>query len=128
MEQYARVLFNTVEALRLRNVPYENIYVPGDDALAEELQPLTALTELSANTAATPTEAPSTVQIDSKTSIDDKDDKRIAYAKALAACNGTPEGIQAAYNTAEKEANAAEEANTAELKMFLVPRQQISFP
>lgn len=38
------------------------------------------------------------------------------YAKALAACNGTSEGIQAAYNTAEKEGNAAEEAHTAELK------------
>ena len=38
------------------------------------------------------------------------------YAKALAACNGTPEGIQAAYNTAEKEAKAAEDAYSAELK------------
>lgn len=116
MEQYARFLFNTVEALRLRNIPYESIYVPVEDALAAEPQPLTGLTELSADTAATPAEAPATVQINSKTSIDDKDDKRLAYAKALAACNGTPEGIQAAYNTAEKEAKAAEDAYSAELK------------
>lgn len=116
MEQYIRLLFNTVEALRLRDVPYESIYVPVDDALAAEPQPLSGLTEATVATVSAPKEEPVSVQVDGKTTIDDKDDKRLAYAKALVACGGTPEGIQAAFDATKKDLNATNTLYTEELK------------
>lgn len=117
MNRYSRILFNTVEALRLRNVPFESIYVPVAEALAAEPQVLTGLNEpSSAKSPAAAPEVPVPPQIDSTITISDKDDLRTAYAKALVACGGTPEGIQAAYRAAETESNKAGEVYTAELK------------
>lgn len=116
MEQYIRLLFNTVEALRLRDVPYETIYVPVDDALSAEPQPLVGLVETSAAAVPSPKEEPAPVQTGSNAAIDYNDDKRLAYAKALVACGGTPEGIQAAFDAAKKEVTAANALYTEALK------------
>lgn len=56
------------------------------------------------------------MQMDSKTAIGDKDDKRLAYAKALVACGGTPEGIQAAFDAAKKEVAEVDALYNEELK------------
>src|SRR5699024_5460807 len=50
---------------------------------------------------------------DGKNSPDDQ--KRLAYAKALAACGGTPEGILTAYENAKAENEAASKAYDEEL-------------
>lgn len=116
MEQYARLLWNTVEALRLRNVPYETIYVPVEKALAAEPQPLTGLEEASATAVTPPKEEPAPEQADGKTASDSSEDKRLAYAKALVACGGTPEGIQTTFDAAKKEVAEADALYTQEMK------------
>lgn len=73
-----------------------------EKALAAEPQPLTGLEEASATAVTPPKEEPAPEQADGKTASDSSEDKRLAYAKALVACGGTPEGIQTTLLTLPK--------------------------
>lgn len=126
MDLYVRLLNDTIEGLKLTGIPREKIYVSIDseEARAAEPQSLTGLPEsvTSADPPATTSDPVPTSTSDSTSSgsgdnkdASSDDRKRLEYAKALAACGGTPDGILAAYEKAKTEHEAADKAYDEEL-------------
>lgn len=126
MELYVRLLNYTVQGLQLTGIPREQIYVSIDseEALSADPQPLVEQSiSVASHDAATamPSPAPAaTVNVitsdnNAKQNASSADKKKFAYAKALAACGGTPEGILSAYESAMAERAAASNAYNEQL-------------
>ncbi len=119
MDTYVRLLNDTIEGLQLTGVPREQIYVSIDseEAIAAQPQPLTEdavpTPPITVSTSPTPSSPVTSSPLDGKASPEEQ--KRLAYAKALAACGGTPDGILAAYESAKAENEAASKAYEQEL-------------
>src|SRR5699024_6401705 len=126
MELYVRLLNYTVQGLQLTGIPREQIYVSIDseEALSADPQPLVEQSiSVASHDAATamPSPAPAatanviTSDTNAKQNASSADKKKVAYAKALAACGGTPEGILSAYESAMAERAAASNAYNEQL-------------